>query len=310
MRCEFAPVSGWRIARHCRDARYTILHAHSAHALAVALWANAWRRTLVVIAVRRVDFHLRRGWPTRLKYNNPHVAAIVCVSEAIRQVLLEDGLPADKLVTIRSGVDVTRFRALPSPDSVRRELGIPDGQLVVGTVAAMAGHKDYPNLLRAAQIVIQSRDDVTFCALGDGPERRSVLREAQQLGLADRFVFAGFQEDPRPYLALFDVFVLASRREGLGTSVIEAQAAGLPAIVCRTGGLPEIVEHGHNGLLVAPRDAGALAQAILSLLDDSLLRAQLADAARRDVGRFSIANTVEKYVQLYETVTDQREEAA
>ena len=187
-------------------------------------------------------------------------------------------------------------------------LGIPVGHSVVGTVAAMAGHKDYPNLLKAAEIVTRSREDVTFCALGDGPDRESILRQAQRLDLGDRFVFAGFRKDPRPFLALFDVFVLASKREGLGTAVIEAQAAGLPVVVCRTGGLPEIVQHGRNGLLVPPRDPGALARAVLSLVDDTELRRRLADTARQDAGRFSIAATVEQYVRLYETIWSARGE--
>jgi glycosyltransferase involved in cell wall biosynthesis len=303
MRCEFAPLAGWRVAGRCRDAGYNIIHAHSAHALAVGLWAKAWRPDPALVAVRRVDFHIRRRWPARRKYDNRHVGAIVCVSDAIRRVLVEDGVSAWKLVTIRSGVEVSRFRRLPAPDAVRQSLGIPTHHLVVGTTAAIA---DYPTLLRAAEIVLRSRDDVTFCALGDGPEKASVVREACQLGLADRFVFAGFQEDTRPYLAMFDVFTLASRREGLGTAVIEAQAAGLPVVVTRIGGLPEIVEDGRNGLLVPPRDSVALAEAILSLLNDSQLRARLAHDASRDADRFSIETTVGEYIRLYERVSPQR----
>ncbi len=300
---EFAPVSGWRIARHCRAHSYTVLHAHSAHALSVALWTKLWHSDLALIAVRRVDFHIKGHWLSRFKYTNAYVDRIVCVCEAIRQVLLSDGVPPDKLVTIHSGVDLQRFHDLPHRSDARRRMGIPRDRLVVGTVAALARHKDYPNLLEAARIVLGKRDDVVFCAVGQGPEESRLLRMARSFELYGKFVFAGFQKDPRTHLPGFDVFVLASRREGFGGAVVEAQAVGIPVVACHTGGLPEVVQHERNGLLVPPRDPAALAEAILRLLADPQLRTRLGANGRRHAEKFSIEASVEKNLQLYQTVS-------
>jgi glycosyltransferase involved in cell wall biosynthesis len=305
MRGEIDFVAGWRVARCCKKNEFNILHLHSAHALAIGLWAKLFHRELTLVAVRRVDFHINRRLFGRLKYRSTYVSRVVCISEAIRHVLLEDGLPPDKLVTIHSGIDLRSYAEVMPRDGFRVELGIPDNDLVIGTVAAMARHKDYPNLLRAAKLVLRTKEGVTFCAVGDGPERARILRLAKELGLHERFVFVGFQADPRSYLANFDVFVLASKKEGLGTALLEAQAVGLPVVACRTGGIPEIVQNGHNGLLVPPRNPTQLAAALLRLAHDSTLRDTLGRNALRTVGRFSIDTTVEGNTQLYATLLSQ-----
>jgi glycosyltransferase involved in cell wall biosynthesis len=189
-------------------------------------------------------------------------------------------------------------------------MGIPGDRIVVGTVAAMARHKDYPNLLEAARIVVSKREDVAFYAIGNGPEESRIRRAARRLGISGKFIFAGFQENPQDHLAGFDVFVLASRREGFGGAAVEAQAAGLPVVACRTGGLPEVVCHGRNGLLVPPRNPEALAEAILLLVTDPRLRARLGANGARDAERFSVEVNVERTLQLYETIRPQRNEAA
>ncbi|MCU0612305.1 MAG: glycosyltransferase family 4 protein, partial [Candidatus Eisenbacteria bacterium] len=215
-------------------------------------------------------------------------------------VLLADGIPACRLVVIRSGVDLDRFSRVPAADGLRDDLGIPRDHLVVGTVAAMARHKDYPTLLVAAQAVLQAGEKVTFCAVGDGPERGKVHALARRLGLGDRCMFVGFQDDVGPYLRLFDIFVMASRTEGLGTSLIDALAVGLPVAATRAGGIGEIVRDGENGLLVSVRNPTALAGAILRLIHDRDLRARLSAQARPSVEEFAITHTVRKNLELYQ----------
>jgi glycosyltransferase involved in cell wall biosynthesis len=296
---ELDVFSAFRIARFCRGRGVDILQAHTAHALAVCLWARLFRPPLRIVAVRRVDFHIGADPWSRLKYRSRGVHRIVCISEGIRSVLLSDGIDGRKLEVIRSGIDIHRFDGMRPDAGLRADIGVPEGGILIGTVASMAGHKDYPNLLAAAARVLAADRRVVFCAVGDGPEEKSVRRLASDLGLGSRFHFAGFRADAIRYLKAFDIFVLASKKEGLGTSILDAQAAGVPVVACETGGIPEAVRNGINGLLVQPRNPAALADALLRLASDPSLRTRLAAEARRTVGSFDIRATVEAYIGLY-----------
>jgi glycosyltransferase involved in cell wall biosynthesis len=239
---------------------------------------------------------------SRLKYTHTSIDRVVCISDLVRRVLLADGVPDDRLATIYSGVDPEKFADLPPTVELKAELGIPEDHLLVGTVAAVVGHKDYPNLLRAARRVMDRHPRVSFCAVGDGDHRQRVRRLHAELGLGRRFVFTGYRRDVGRFLKGFDLFVLASREEGLGTSLLDAQAVGLPVVATRAGGIPEIVDHRRNGLLVPPRDAGALADALLELAADAALRRRLGERARKDVARFSVDATVDAYLDLYRSL--------
>jgi len=300
---EIDLIAGFRISRICRKNNFNILHLHSSHALSIGLWAKLFYSKLKLIAVRRVDFHIKNNWFSQFKYENRLLDKIVCISHGIENILLEDGVPAQKLVTIHSGIDIYRFDKVVLPEDFRQKLGIPQNNILVGTIAAMAKHKDYPNLLKAAKIVIEKNDDITFCAVGEGPEKEKILRSAYELDLKDRFVFAGFREDIGNFLKTFDIFVLASKKEGMGTSILDAQSVGLPVIACETGGIPEIISHGENGLLVPQKNAIRLAEAIQLLVQDHQLRKTLGQNALKSVKNFDVRLSVEKNIRLYEQIS-------
>ncbi len=293
-------TAGARIARLCHRHGFSIVHLHSAHALSLGLWAKYFLRSLTLIAMRRVDFHIGKNRFSQFKYRHSFVDKIVCISNAIQRVLMDDGIPEEKLLTIHSGIDTRQYAQVSMTADVRLKLGIPRHHVVIGTIAAMAGHKDYPNLLRAARIVLDARDDVTFIALGNGPEEHRIMDLYRELRLGERFIFTGFQKDVGNYLKIFDIFVLASRREGMGTSILDAQSAGLPVVACATGGIPEVVFHDKNGLLVPPGNERALADAMLRLADDPALRKRLGMTALDTVKQFDIQLTVDKYIRLYD----------
>ncbi len=294
--------AGMAIARLCREQGFSILHLHSAHALATGLWAKLFFRSLKLIAVRRVDFHIKKNMFSRFKYTTSLLDKIVCISHGIRDVLLSDGIGDEKLVTIHSGVDISKFQNVNVPDHFRNDIGVSKGHRIVGTVAALAGHKDYPNLLHAAKKILDTRDNITFVAVGDGPDEASIHALAEELGLGPRFIFTGFRTDVGCFLKIFDVFVLASYLEGLGTSILDAQALGLPVVACRTGGIPEVVFHNENGLLVPPRDSEALADAITTLLDHPEMCEKMGEKARETVQAFSIERTVQNNIELYHLI--------
>ncbi len=292
-------IAGLKIAGICYKHDFNILHLHASHSLSIGILAKIFYPKLRLIAVRRVDFPVNKNLFSRFKYRTNFVDRIVCISDGIRRVLLQSGVPEDKLITISSGINLKKFEHIERNNKLKENLGIPSDHLIVGTVAAMVGHKDYPNLLKAAKMVIDQVDRVSFCAVGDGPDREKITNLAQSLNLDRRFIFTGFQQDIGQFLKIFDIFVLASHLEGLGTSMLDAQAIGLPIVGSETGGIPEAVIHNQTGLLVPPQDEEALAKAILKLVTDAKLRKKFGEQALKQVRKFDINVTIKKNIQLY-----------
>ncbi|MBI3291371.1 MAG: glycosyltransferase, partial [Elusimicrobia bacterium] len=256
-----------------------------------------------LVLSRRVDFPLRTTFFSPWKYGQAD--RIIAVSDAVRRVLLKGGVSGERVVIIPDGVvsespaaDRTDGVTFPS-GSLRTMLGVAPETSVVGIVAALAPHKDYPTFLRAAERVADQIPSVHFVIVGEGHLRSTLEAEASRRGLASRVHFLGFREDTRPLMIAFDVVVLSSKEEGLGSVLLEAMALGKPIAATTAGGIPEVVADGKTGLLVPPRDPQALADVILRLLRDSTLREQLGEAARIAVQRFSVDRMVDATERVY-----------
>jgi len=222
-----------------------------------------------------------------------HVRSSIPVPRAFRLL----GTP--RLETLYHGLDPVAAAAWPSGEGVRSELGIPAGAPIVGHVGNFRTLKGHRILLEAAVIVRREFPEARFVLLGQGPVEAEIRHHAQQLGLNGSVVFAGWREDAPRVVGAFDVFVLPSIYEGLSIALLEAMAQGKPSVVSRVGGLPELIDHEHQGLLVEPGDPAELAQAILRLLRDPQLRSRLGVAARQRAAEFDIRRTVERIEQVY-----------
>ncbi|HEX7485020.1 MAG TPA: glycosyltransferase, partial [Vicinamibacterales bacterium] len=270
--------AAWRLARVLRDLQPEVIHAHDPHGVAVAATAlsiASLSRRPALIAARRVDFHIKSNSFSRWKYRQ--VDRFVTASDAIRAMLIEDGVPPDRTVTVHEGIDVDRIVAA-EPLNVREEYWFPPHSLIVGNIAALVPHKGQKYLVDAAAIVVREMPEARFLVLGEGELRTSLEQQIKHLHLAQHVVLAGFRADVLAVLKGLDLFVMSSVTEGLGTSLLDAMAADRAVVATRAGGIPEVVVDGETGLLVPPRDARALAAAILELLRDGTRRRQLADA--------------------------------
>jgi glycosyltransferase involved in cell wall biosynthesis len=142
--------------------------------------------------------------------------------------------------------------------------------------------------------------NIRVIIVGDGELRPELEAQAERLGIQDVVVFTGFRNDVAELLELFDVFVMPSTMEGLGTSILDALAARKPVVATRTGGIPEIIEDGRTGYLVQPKDAAALADAIARLIHEPAKAARFAEAGRRIIEeRFSVSRMVEATENAY-----------
>ena len=200
------------------------------------------------------------------------------------------------------GVDVDEIAARRSErEGARAELGVGE-ELLVATVANLRAQKDYPTMLEAARRLIDAAEPVRFVSVGQGPLAETLEAERNRLGLADRFQFLGYRDDPVRVLVAADVFCLSSRFEGLPIAMLEAMAAGLPVVATSVGGIPAVVRHQRDGLLVPPGDPAALAAAIANLSEPGLRDGLgheamegdwLAAAARAGRGAVSIDDALE-----------------
>jgi L-malate glycosyltransferase len=257
------PRALWRLYLEAADFHPKILHAHDSHALQLAYWtrrlSGRGAGDPVLVATRRVDFHV-----------GPHsvwhrVDRVIAISEAVRAILVADGLGARDIAVVPSGVDAEEIRrSAATPYNVRGRLGLPASTPLAANVAALVGHKDQHTLLRAAHAARAARPDLHWVIAGEGELRASLQETRARLGLGDRVHLLGQVAEADALIADADVLVMSSKEEGLGSVVLHALALGKPVVATRGGGLPEIVP---PEWLSPIGDAEALARNVVRALE-------------------------------------------
>ena len=198
----------------------------------------------------------------------------------------------------------------PGPDGrlrdegVARALGIAPSDRVVGILAVQRPEKDHATFLRAGRLVLDRMPDARLLVVGDGPMRPASEQLARELGLGDRVVFAGMRSDIPEILSLVDVMVLSSYTvECFPFSILEAMSAGVPAVCTAIGGLPEMIEDGVTGHLVAPRDPAGLAEAVLRILEPEGRAREMGVAARdRVASRFTLQACAQETERVFASI--------
>jgi glycosyltransferase involved in cell wall biosynthesis len=271
-----------------------LIHAHDGHSVALAAGASMLCGAEFV-ATRRVDFPLQHRWPWR------RARHIVAVSSAILEVLVLDGIPRERISVIYSGMSPTETAAT-IPLDLRALLRLPAQSLVAVNVAALVGHKDHATLLRAARQLAADFPTLHWVIAGDGERRRALERQISELELVGRVHLLGSIPDPAAVIAAGDLFVLSSSQEGLGTSILDAMALGVPVVATTAGGIPELITPG-TGLLSPPRDSPALAESVRRVLQDTQLREALSVAGRRRAQEFTGERMAAGLLQVYRSVS-------
>ena len=305
MRGELDLPAAGALAALLRAERVDLLHYHTAHAVSLGTLATLLAGRRRAVAARRVSFPLRGRLLGRVKYSF-RVDRVVAVSEAIRRALVAQGLAAERVVVVHSGIDPERFA---SGDRARfraalARLGdLPEGAFLIGTAGHLASHKGIDRFLEAAAQVAQEIGETRFVVVGSGPREADLRRAAEAGPLRGRVLFAGFQEGMPDVYAGLDLFVLASLSgEGSPAVLKEAMAAGVPLVATAVGGIEEIVEDGRHGLLAPPGNVPALARAMALLAADPTLRAELSAAARNHVREFTNERMVERTEAVYRSI--------
>jgi L-malate glycosyltransferase len=300
-RNEIDLAAAWRLSRVVKQLRPEIIHAHDPHAVAMAATALSIASPTPrppMVASRRIEFRIGHNSFSRWKYSQ--VDCFLAISRAVRDRLVADGIPSRKIAVVHEGVDVERVVAMPS-GNVHAALFLPTHAPVVGNVGALVAQKNQHTLIEAAALVVRDVPDVRFVILGEGELRPSLEEQIKHRHLERHVFLAGFRADVLELMKDFDVFALSSIQEGLCTSLVDAMAAGKPAVATAVGGVPEVVADGETGFLVASKDHHALAEKIVRLLKDERLRTQMGDAGLARARRlFTVERMVEETAAVYE----------
>jgi glycosyltransferase involved in cell wall biosynthesis len=295
-----------------KELSIDIIHAHLTEGTLLSVLAA--RRAgvpRVCATVHSVMLTSQRGrlslreWLVRLAIDKMFSQAdrIIAVSEGVAQATrLHTGIPSERILTIPNGVEPNPFNPQEDRRTLRQKLGLPAERLVVVSVGRLTREKGYPYLQTALALIPAHQRPLTLI-IGDGPERHELESRTQAMGLDQDIRFLGNRRDVPTLLAAADLFVLASLWEGLPLVLLEAMAAGLPAVVTAVGGNAEVVENGATGVLVPAADAQAMAEALSSLLNDPPRRDRMGRAARERFDRsYSLRVFIEAHERLYEEI--------
>jgi len=291
------------IRKTIRQTEADIVHCHQ-----YTPWVYGWLGSLgtdaKVVFTEHGRFH-----PDRYRYKamlfNPLMAwmtgGVIAISYATRKALARyEFVPASKIQVIYNGISGLK-RDNEAVSTVRRELEIPEGDRIIGTVARLDPVKNQSMMLRAFAQVVSQHPDCWLLMVGDGPSRQNLEHLAITLGITDRVIFTGFRPEPADYLSAMDIFLLTSHTEGTSMTLLEAMSLDIPAITTAVGGNPEIVKNGETGILVPTDSPKELATAINTLLENESIRFSMGEASKRRFdSRFSVTPMVSGYQALYQ----------
>jgi L-malate glycosyltransferase len=303
----------FRFARNIRHHRIQIVHTYGFYPNVFAIPTARMAGVPVIVAsIRDTGIYLT---PIQKRVQKMICRLADCIlvnAEAVRQWLITEGYPRERIFVIRNGVDLSRFTGKHNGNPIRAELGLPPRAPLVAVLSRIYQMKGMEYFLESAAIVARRVPEARFLIVGsaftmkegkaieDLALRRELEDRAVRLGLNGKVIFTGFRLDVPEVLSEVSVSVLPSLSEGLSNSLLEAMATGIPVVATRVGGNPEVVEEGVTGLLVPPRDPGALADAIYCILEKRELASRFGQAGRqRVVERFSLERMVRETERLY-----------
>jgi len=241
MRGEWDLLASRAIAGLVKEWQPDLVHAHTAHAHALC-WFSRLAMPFPLMVHRRVDFKPQENVFSRLKYFR-NVDKYIAVSGAVARVLQGFGLPPNRIRVVHSGVRAPTTLSAVEKRRLRRDLGLGDTQgPIIGTVAALVPHKGLTVLVSAALPILQERPGAQLVIVGEGEDRPRLEALIAASGASSRIHLCGFRADASSLLTTFDLFVASSLEEGLNTSLIEAQLAGIPGVATSAGGLMEAAE--------------------------------------------------------------------
>lgn len=302
-----------RLAQFITREQIEVLHSHSMLTNIVSRVAGRLARVPVSVSTEHLTMELGRGGRSgeiieRLKaryyrildnYTSRYNQQVIAVSNAVRDDLVEQGIPTSRITVIQNGINIPDINPT-ARDRIRLDLGIKPGETVIGAVGRLSPQKDYPTLLRAFKEVESSCPEAILLIAGDGYLRDNLEKLTDELGIRERVKFLGYRSNVLEVVSSFDIYALSSLWEGLPLAVLEAMAMGKPVVATSVPGTQEAVNEGETGFLVPLKDNQALSQGIIKLVCNQKKIKLMGDAGRRRWNDcFSLTRVIDEHEELY-----------
>ncbi|MCF6176147.1 MAG: glycosyltransferase family 4 protein [Victivallaceae bacterium] len=316
---ELNPLKDWQAVKDLkklfRERKFDVVHTHSSKAGVVGR-AAAWgaKVPFVCHTVHGQAFHAYEKpfknfiYKASERWAAKRCHKIYAVAQAMIDQCVEAKIaPREKYKVVYSGMEIERFlNSKPEPE-LREQLGIPADAIVLGTVARLFPLKGYEYIIPAAEKICKQHPNVHFLIIGNGPMKAEMDADIAKLGLTKHFHFSGLvpPDQVYRYIALMDMLLHLSLREGLPRSVVQSLASGKPAIGFELDGTPEVITNGETGFVVTPKSIPEVEAAVLKLLDDPELRRRCGEQGRGKVAeQFSWQRMADVLEQEYLKYTE------
>ena len=300
------PLSGnqivdiFKIAKTSKD--FDIMHAHAAKSHTVCAFAKILNKKRLVYT-RRVDYKPKNNIITHFKYKKTD--KIVAISHFVADVL-KSSLKIEGSVDVVYSATDTELQNKIDMDKVYDIKSEFNGLPLVGTAAALSPQKNIPNFINAAGFILKKYPKAKFVVAGEGKLKKRLSDEINKKGLSNSFKLIGFKNDIENYIKAFDIFVLPSDFEGLGSALLSAMVLKVPIVATDAGGAKEVVIHNKTGILVPRKNSEALANGIIKLIEDKKLASSLtAEAYRFVTDSFSTKRMAERYFNIYKNLLNE-----
>lgn len=262
-----------QLIRVVKKEKIDILHVHDSNAFSLSLLALKFLKNVKFVYSRKRNNRIKKNYFKNLKYNNNRIERIVCVSKAVKEVLLPVVKKPDKIDVIYDGIDITKYNPKKTREILKADYNIPEETKVIGNVAGLTRQKDLFTFLKAAkEIQSNFKGDIKFLIVGQGPLEEELKAYANKLGIDKDIIFTGFRSDVPKILPEFDLFMISSETEGLPLSVMEAFACKVPVVATAAGGTGEAVIHETTGMISPVKNSEMLASNALKILENMELK--------------------------------------
>jgi glycosyltransferase involved in cell wall biosynthesis len=287
----------------CKNHEIDLVHLHSSKSHSAGVMSALFGNSVPFILSRRIDFVPKKSGFTQWKYDHQSIRKIICVSDKVREIMETYCRRKGRTVTVHDGIDVNKFLPLPEQNRLRIEFNLPKDTFIIGNTSALEGHKDYFTFIRTIAQLKKDNLPVKAFIVGKGSLEKDLREFAVAQRVTNDIIFTGFRNDIHEILPAFDVFLMTSNEEGLGSSVLDAFAASVPVVSTAAGGIPEMITHNVNGLLADVGDDAKLASHIKEVLRNPPLRQSLiAAGAKRLTEHFSKELMAKKTLKIYEEI--------
>lgn len=300
-------IGVWKkVKQLLKEQQIDIVHVHGTRANTNLMWP-AWRAGVPLIyTIHGWSFHdglhplMKRARIASEKFITRKAKVNICVSDSNRQTGIKT-FGSFKSLVIRNGINPEKFNPQAVHPDVKAAYGISPDQMVVGYIARMTLQKDPVGMVRGFHKALQSNPNLTLLMIGDGELKEAAVNEAVDLNIRHKVVFDNFRQDIPAVLQAVDIYCLPSLWEGFPIGVLEAMAMGKAVIASDVDGTREAVTHGENGWLISPKDANALAGAIVKIAGDTMLRKQLQRTAVHTVQtNYNVSGMTRRIEEVYQ----------